>query len=79
MGAAWEGFGSSCVQKLVQIKSEAGEIAKGCVLVRRWRGDGRLKTKGGAQYSLAEAVVSSNRRKSSLLVDMREEIPVYLS
>lgn len=52
MGAAWEGFGSSCVQKLVQIKSEAGEIAKGCVLVRRWRGDGRLKTKGGRSTAL---------------------------
>lgn len=42
---------------LCKIKSEAGEIAKGCVLVRRWGGaDGRLKTKEGRSTALLRQV-----------------------
>lgn len=57
---------------LCKIKSEAGEIAKGCVLVRRWGGGWKVEDQGRAQYSLAEAGVSSSWRKLSLLVKMRK-------
>jgi hypothetical protein len=51
-------------------KSEAAEIAKGCVLMERWRVDARLKAKEG--YSLAGAGVSSKQsRKLSALLDVR--------
>lgn len=45
-------------------------MAKGCVLMGRWRVDARLKVKEG--YSLAGAGVSSNRlRKLRAFLDAR--------
>jgi hypothetical protein len=55
---------------LCKKKSEAAEIAKGCVLMERWRVDARLKAKEG--YSLTGAGVSSKQlRKLSAILDAR--------
>jgi hypothetical protein len=79
VGVAWEGFESSCVQRLVQIESEAGEIAKGCVLVRRWRGDGRLRTKEGRSTALLWQICQAIGESLVCFEDMRKGISVCWS
>jgi len=63
----------------VQIKSEAGEIAKGCVLVRRWRGDGRLRTKEGRSTALLCQMCQAIGESLVCFEDMRKGISVCWS
>ena len=79
MGAAWEGYESSCVQRLVQIKSEAGEIAKGCVLVRRWRGDGGLRTREGRSTALLRQMCQAIEESLVCFEEMRKRMSVCWS
>jgi hypothetical protein len=65
-----KGSRTSVSKDLCKRKSEAAEIAKGCVLMERWRVDARLKVKEG--YSVAGTGVSSKQlRKLSALLDAR--------